>query len=189
MLNQDQQIKNFNQVGNTPEVWQICAEELLISSRLLFDNYSKIDFQGLAVGDPIPPEGRIFSVVKMLRAMALECFFKALWLKGDGHLAINGKYAKIPETDDHNLISLADKVSEKFDLNVTNDERHLLNRLSLSIAGGRYPIQQTWELAKIRSLPGGGKGSPTYWKFPIDEELFTSLVTRLIHTLEGTRDI
>ncbi|MFC1694074.1 hypothetical protein ACFL1R_11260 [Candidatus Latescibacterota bacterium] len=40
----------------------------------------------------------------MLHAMALECLFKALWLKEGGILADGGKYIKIPGINNHNLV-------------------------------------------------------------------------------------
>ena len=185
MLSEEIQINNFNKVGNKPSTWKWFAENLLLSGKLLYDEHLKVNLNKIKEGKtPSIDDIRLLGVIKMLRAMALECLFKALWLKSGGILAEGGKYIKIPGTSDHNLTSLSKKVSEKFKLNITEDEKDLLKRLSLSIPGGRYPIQKIWGLTKIQSLHGGGKGPPTCWQFPEDENLFDSLVNRLISIIE-----
>jgi len=185
MLSEEIQINNFNKVGNTPSTWEWYAENLLLSSKHLYDEHFKVDLKKIEKGETPSGEGtRLFGVIQMLRAMALECLLKALWLKGRGILADGGKYKKIPGTNDHNLISLSKKVPEKFNLNITSDEEYLLKRLSLSITGGRYPIQKKWEITKIQALHGGGKGPPTYWQIPKDEDLFVTLISRLKNIIE-----
>ena len=165
-----------------PETWRQCAEDLLISSCLLYNSYSSVDLTSLPVGAHVPDQGKIFGIIKMLRAMALECLFKALWLKKGGKLAKDGKYVKIPGTNDHNLLSLADRVSEKCGLSINSDDRELLKRLSLSISRGRYPINKIWELTKT---PPAGKVPAEWWRFPTDEQMFLSLLSRLTERLDS----
>ena len=68
---------------------------------------------------------------------------------------------------------------------MTDEERDLIKRLSLSITGGRYPIHKSWLITKIQRLFGGGIGPPSYWRFPKDEELFLNLVDRLTQMIEN----
>lgn len=185
MLSKEWQIKNFDTVANMSAIWQMCADELLISSQILYAKFSSVDVNDIKVGNVIPPEGRTFRIIKMLRAMALECLFKALWIKSGEILAINGKYKKISGTNDHNLVSLADKVLSKFAIKINGEERDILKRLSLDVTGGRYPIHKSWEATMIQSLFGGGKGPPTYWISGKDEKLFSVIVVKLTRLLEN----
>lgn len=185
MKNIERQTTNFDQVGNMPETWWLCADDLLISSRLLFEEYSKVDQASIKTGEVVPEKARVFGVVRMLRAMALECIFKALWIKSGETLAKDGKYFKIPNTNDHDLLTLLDAIKTKFSFSTNSKERDFLKRLSLSIAGGRYPIHKSWESTMLQSLHGGGIGSPYYWVFPTDEKTFSSLITKLIKLLEN----
>ena len=177
MISKDRQIKNFNKIKNTPTAWQYYAENLLLSSKYLWGVFSRGVLKKIEKGEnPSAKSSRIFGVAQMLRGMALECLFKAIWLKGGGKLAIDGKYKGIPYTNDHNLISLYEEVSKKIDLNITDDEKHLLKRLSLVITVGRYPIPKKWDYNK--------KGYPKGWSIKKDEKLLDSLVNRIIKYIE-----
>jgi len=184
MLSEKRQREQFEKTGNSPLAWYISFIQLYTASKLLYDQFSKVDIYSINADNPMPPELMVFGVIKMIRAMALEDLFKAIWLKGYNNLVENGKYQGIPGTNDHDLISIADKVSETIDCKINASERDLLKRLSFSITGGRYPIQKLWEVTRIQSLYGGGKGPPTYWTFPKDEEFFESLILRLKHIFE-----
>jgi hypothetical protein len=127
---------------------------------------------------PTSDEWRITGVIIMLRAMAVECLLKALWLKSGGQLAKNGKYRGIPGTRDHDLASLADKVTERLSLNLSDSESDLLQRLSCNIAGGRYPIQKNWNL-NMQPQAGGDRRRTTDMLPDYDDDLFTSLVSKL----------
>ncbi|MBN1294945.1 MAG: hypothetical protein JXB48_24125 [Candidatus Latescibacteria bacterium] len=180
MLSEERQREMYNRIGNLPVAWYNCFDRLLTASELLFNQIFKINDEGSINDSALKPrELEVFSVVKMLRAMALEDLFKALWLKSGEELVNDGEYKKIPNTNDHNLIFIADKVSEKIDCEINAPERDLLKRLSLSITGGRYPIQSSWVNSKIQKYFGGGFGPPGVWHFPKDEKLFDTLVERL----------
>ncbi|MFC1509178.1 hypothetical protein ACFL60_05775 [Candidatus Omnitrophota bacterium] len=188
MISEERQKEQYNKSGNFPRAWYFSFSSLLTASKILYDKYPTIDCEK-SIRDGTPPMPTefmmVFGVIKMLRAMALEDLLKALWLKGGGILVEKGKYQKIPETNDHDLISIADKVSGIVDCGFNAQERDLLKRLSLSITSGRYPIQSSWVKSKIQKLHGGGMGPPSGgWSFPRDEELFESLVLRLTHIFE-----
>ena len=185
MISEKRQIDNFNRVANERVSWALCGHSLITSSQILFSEYDKVDLDKLNTGDPLPPAGTIFDVVKMLRAMALECYLKALWVKSGGTLATDGKYITIPGTSNHDLLTLIDSLSDKVDLAISIEDLHLLKRLSLSISGGRYPIQRTWKSGKMQKLPNGGEGPLSCWTFPADEDLFASLVARIQQNLEA----
>lgn len=186
----DKQKKQFDKFGNTPLAWQLCAEDLLIASQLISEDYSDANLKKFAKGDVDLLKARMFFLNKMLRGMALECIFKALWLKGDGCLAKDGKYLKIPDTEEHNLVSYTDKVSEKIELNIIRNRkmRNMLKRLSLFIFSARYPILKNWDLTRIELQPNGGKSIPTYWNSPSDDRLFESCLSELKNILNYEDD-
>ena len=92
MISEERQINSFNKAGNLPSVWHLYAENLMLSSQLIFER-STVDLKRIEEGKTPSAEGiRLFGVMQMLRAMAFECLFKALWLKGGGILAAKGRY-------------------------------------------------------------------------------------------------
>jgi len=96
MLSEERQIDNFNNVGNSYSIWHYYAENLLLSSKFLYDEYIKVDLKRIKEQNTPPGQGmRLLGVIKMLRAMTLECLFKALWLKKGGLLAVGGKCKQI----------------------------------------------------------------------------------------------
>ncbi|MFC1694075.1 hypothetical protein ACFL1R_11265 [Candidatus Latescibacterota bacterium] len=45
MINEERQINNFNEVGNMSLAWRIYAENLLSSSKHLYDEHLKVDLK------------------------------------------------------------------------------------------------------------------------------------------------
>lgn len=176
MISDDLIKENHNKIGNVPIIWKYYSEFLFKASKDLYDQFKKhleVDFTSIQVGDPAPIELSFFRVVYMFRAMALECLFKGLWLKGGGILVQNGKLKNITGND-HNLRSLANKVSKKIDLKISKEEKGLLDKLSRYIIAGRYPIPKKWQNLKNIKFLG----------IPSDDRLFEKLVNRLIKIFE-----
>ena len=88
--------------------------------------------------------GEMHGVARMLRGMAFECLFKALFLKYGGQLSTKGKYRGIPNTKDHDLCSLEREVSKLSQIELNTTERRMLARLSFFIVYGRYPIRRSF---------------------------------------------
>src|SRR5439155_2222868 len=108
---------------------------------------------------------KAFPLEIMLRGFALECLFKALWVKRGNVLASQGKLQKIPDVGNHELLQLADKL----ELECEPKERDLLKCLVLfTTSVGRYPIATAWSKTRIQEAFGGGKAPPTYWMSPGD---------------------
>jgi hypothetical protein len=114
----------------------------------------------------------------MLRGMAIEVLLKGLWVDYGGTLTENNQYKKISGTLEHNLLSLAEGISKVVSLTLSSDERFLLERLSISIVSGRYPIQKKWETMKPRELPTGDYGPLEIWYIPKDDIAFSAMVDK-----------
>jgi len=166
----------FDRLGNDWDLWLSQTDALLSASEIL----------NISCGNPPkPPDDpwdfiKIHSVVKMLRGMAIECLLKAIWLKTGGTLTNNkGKYRTIPGTKDHDLYSLATKVSENTELGLTTEEMKILSRLSFAITSGRYPIQKS--LTARPSTPNTDEIIKwNKWEIPKDDEQFESIVDKLM---------
>ena len=132
----------FDTVGNNIDLWYWKSLALLSSAEAVENSCGQIP------SDPKNEEEvyrwmELHGITRMLRGMAIECMFKALWLKHGGRLADKGKYKSIPGTKDHDLCSLEDKMAEKVHTGLNTEERRLLARLSFFIVYGRYPIRKS----------------------------------------------
>ena len=184
MLSEKWQKQNYERTGNDPTPWRGSAEDLLHAAQVLYIRYPSLKcVKAGTARSPSIKALQVLGVVRMLMAMALECLFKGAWINAGRTLVRNGVYEKIPHTNDHDLESLADKISKATRLNFTPAEREMLSRLSLWIVAGRYPIQRNWEVTKIRRLRTGGQGPPTFWRFRTDDDLFDAVLTKLTNEL------
>ena len=173
------QLEAYDHIGNMPVAWlrearilQVCSANLAKDCPVLNGTWIDRDWDGV-----LPVES--FGVVQMLRGMALECLLKGLWLKAGGTLASDGLYRKIPDTRDHDLVSVSTAVSSKSHLEITAPERDLLRRLSVAISSGRYPIPKNWETQKFKHLPRGEFHSGLLWRLPSDEATYVKLTDKL----------
>ena len=168
-------IKQYNMVANEPVSWWITADNLLVASRFLClhsaHQLSGKEFFELHKKPPLPDETKVYGVIQMLRGMAVEALLKGLWVDYGGTLAENGRYKKIPDTTEHQLVSLVEKVSTVINLDLSSDERSVLEKLSISIIDGRYPIRKLWETRKPEKLP--------IWYVHRDEEIMASMISKL----------
>ncbi|MDP3028211.1 MAG: hypothetical protein Q8O04_01675 [Deltaproteobacteria bacterium] len=182
MLSDDWQLKQYHKVGNDHSAWMSSAEDLLAASRMLRKLKNAFDIESVGVGDTIPDEGRIHPVELMLRGFAVECLLKALWVKQGGTICSDGEYVGVLGAGDHDLLQLCNANKLTFSQN----QRDVLKRLSVFMTSiGRYPIASHWRKTKIQSTLGGGKGPPTYWVTPSDDEIYDSIVKILHEALDS----
>jgi hypothetical protein len=166
-------IHSFDHRCNCAPDWFEKADQLLFSSKILCD---KCGFLNTQKDDIFAGDIKILWVINMLRAMAIECLLKGAWLLSGEILAENGLFRGIPGTNNHQLLSLA----EKIDINFSNDECILLDRLSYCITFGRYPVQKNHSIGQKIPHPTGSNGVPGYqWTLPRDEKLIESIIEKL----------
>lgn len=183
--------EQYDLTGNNAYSWWSAAERLFSGSKYLclhsaYHTLDSDEILSLVKSDQglLPPEPlRIGGVIMMLRGMGIECLLKALWVDNGRELAADGKYQKIPGSTEHNLMSLSDKVGAVVKLDLTADDRYVMERLSVYIVTGRYPIPRNWEVTKPKSLPRGVFGSITNWEFPTDERTYNQMVEKLTSKL------
>jgi len=181
MNSKPSELKTFNDRGNNYREWLHTADDLLAAINFLCKHSYHLSPNWGSIMEHFPNynELRITGVILMLRAMMVECLLKALWLKGGGKLAYDGKYRKIPDTNDHAPLTLVDKVSEKIPLTLCADERDFLKRLSHNIVSGRYPIHKDWKIHK-QPQAGGDKRRTQGLMIPnYDDDLYVSIVYKL----------
>ena len=175
MLPEKRQIENFDNVANSLIAWQLSADSLLVSAKLLKGNRDNFDPDALNIGDPVPDEGKVLFPEIMLMGYAFECLLKALWLKNGNKIAENGAYKSVKGIAAHDLPELAKAAG----LNLSSKERDILRRVFYFMrSAGRYPTPMKWEQNKIQKLFGGGKGLPVYWTAPSDDDELKNIFER-----------
>ena len=91
----------FDRIGNDHRRWISLANDLLRASVALRE---RTPFEASA---QTQPGGDVVRPMLLLRAFALEGFFKAMWLRAGNVLAVAGQFEKVPGIDNHNLVELA----------------------------------------------------------------------------------
>jgi len=174
----------YDDWANDPLSWALAADRLLVSSRLLSEHFPHYRGEEALRNTPADAaEYMIFPCIAMLRAMALECLLKGAWVLHGGSLAKGGAYRTIPNTKDHELRTLADALERQNITTFTQEERRFLQRLSLFIISGRYPVHKYATSPRPDPAVDGIKmrkgESADYWLFPQDDERFQSLLGKL----------
>jgi hypothetical protein len=163
----------YERVGNFPRAWQMCADQLLLASRIL-QKEAAADESVSSLSTQVAPVGL------MLRGMAVECLLKALWIKNGNKLTVNGRFLGIPRTGSHDLNQIAAEVGVKRNAL----EVDVLRRLTHFIEyGGRYPVPKRVEAMKLTESPLGGKSIATTWTTPSDNLVFDGVVSELERAL------
>lgn len=165
--------------GNKWYPWVLKAQELIASAEILRSEcttrkYFPNDLDKYEDAMEAPG-AKVFATILMLWAMAVECFLKALWLKSGEKLIISGQYKKIPNTNDHQLDTLAGAISKKGIFVFTDQEMNLLYRLSPFIVLGRYPIQKEVAIQNKKAPKGMETGG---WSLPGDDILLGNFLGR-----------
>jgi hypothetical protein len=166
--------------GNKWYPWVLKAQELNASAEILRAEYTTRNYLPNDLDkyeDTMGSSGsKVFNVILMLWAMAAECFLKALWLKHGEKLMIGGRYKKIPDTNDHQLDTLAEALSRRGIFDFTETEIDVLYRLSPFITSGRYPISKEFVIRNRnapKEMESGG------WSLPQDDILLGNLFMRI----------
>ncbi len=178
--------RDHEEYGNKWYPWLRSADDLLSSAELLREQcitrkYFPNDLDKYE-DELNSPGGKVFNVILMLWAMAAECLLKALWLKSGEKLIVNKQYSKIPNTNNHDLCSLAEVISSKGAFHFLDSDLDVLYRLSPFITLGRYPIQKEVTI-RNRHAPKGFES--VGWSFPLYDNLFGDLIHRLFEVFRA----
>ena len=173
-------------IGNLPDSWVRKANELLISSALLYERYSEIDHS-----DPrehLKPEAQVLEIILMLRGMAIECFLKAIWLDKGQNFIKDGRFRNIPNSGNHDLVAIANEVFTLMDMKISSEERRILERLTLSIERGRYPISKKPSPNRMAMRRKNENDLEVHfnleWSLSKDESQFDSFISKLMNVLQ-----
>jgi hypothetical protein len=180
--------QKFDKTGNNPMEWVFSADSLLAACRFLSLHSSHLREEAPSERFPTFDEYRIHDVIVMLRAMAIECLLKALWLKSGNKLAKNGKYCPIPNAKDHDLLSLYNAIADNYQITLTKGEKDFINRLSGNITAGRYPIQRNLEKNRKPLVTAQLTRMPTVMILNPDNDYFHSIVEKIKVPLKGDID-
>jgi len=141
----------FDARGNAAGPWWWFGKNLLVAADVL-SQHTEVDPGRLLVAG----QGRAFRTAMailgpmlMLRACAIECLLKAVYLDGGNILAKDGRYHK-PPAPDHDLVGLARLAG----LSASPTVEAMLAKLQRWITAGRYPIETSWQ----RSFPDDASG-------------------------------
>jgi hypothetical protein len=167
----------YEDLGNEPTVWSLFGRNLLLAADVL---HERAELQQAKAGSEIGFEALAISgAMLMLRACAIECLLKALYLATGEALAAGGRYAAPPGRS-HDLLALARAAK----LSMSKDEEVLLARLSRWVTAGRYPIQT--DASKTFNVPGLSSERRSGWDAP-DESGFWRLRERLVAVPDDQR--
>ena len=112
----------------------------------------------------------------MVKAAALEALLKARAVDQGHRFVEDGKFnPPVTVRNSHDLVRLAEHTA----LDLSHEEEELLQRLSLFLEGGRYPIAKDWDKElRPASDPADGKVQALYHSSS-DEKLFEGFLKRL----------
>lgn len=123
-------------------------------------------------GDVVMPQ--VLCVRAMLLGYALECAFKALWLKRGNVLIRDGRYVGVKGAQDHNLLQLA----RASGFLPSAKETDVLTRLSkFARFAGRYPVGKAPDEAKPDGLTQEDVGFFSRMDFRVAESLLNKVVS------------
>ena len=174
----------FDYMANSPHFWKQKALDLLMASRILrqAEESSEMEIDGKKVKMPFL---RSFWTKLMIRAFALECLIKALWLKNGNTLYRDEKYVGIGGMRCHDL----SKMFETVGIILSDEKRNLLDRLSaVSVAHGRYPFPSKKNLFDKFNRGKNGEFR-VEWSSPPDDSLFAEIQEHLMSKLQYQPEI
>lgn len=168
---------NYAEYGNNYRWWIDKAENLLISSNILerayLDAEEKMKTEKTG---KVPVEYWCCSSMYFLKAMAMESYLKAVYLKKGGKLCDNNHYIGNKK---HNLLNWAKETELEKELK--EDEKTLLEDLSFVINyWGRYAIPLSSEdfRKKVKGIIGI---QPLYKCNPVkDLSIFEGIISKII---------
>ena len=174
----------FDDLANSPYFWKEKALDLLMASKILrqAEESYEMEIDGEKVKVPFL---RSYWPKIMIRAFALECLIKALWLKNGNILYQGEKYVGIDGMKLHHL----SKMFEAVGIILSDEKRNLLDRLSaVSVADGRYPFPSKKNLFDKFNRGKNGEFR-VKWSLPQDDSLFTEIQEHLMSKLQYKPEI
>ena len=115
----------------------------------------------------------LLSVRAMLLGYALECGFKALWVRRGNKIVRNGRYGGVTGAKDHNLVQLA----QAADFIPKPAETDVLRRLSKFVRfAGRYPVAKTTDEMRPDELTQADVGFFSKREFRLAESILNKVV-------------
>jgi hypothetical protein len=125
----------------------------------------------------------VFAVRAMLMGYAIECALKGFWVSKGNVIASNGRYVRIPNTGDHNLL----QISQAVGFEPTAKEADVLKRLSIfATFAGRYPIAKTSEGMAPNNIPAVGPVDVAFFSKQ-DFRVTQSVLNKIIALISGKK--
>jgi hypothetical protein len=155
--------KHYDETANDPIAWLDAANENLIAADVIDEAMAAAQKrQG-----PIEHAMRLTWKSRMLRAYAVECLLKAIYVKNGNKLGDGGELDKGAFPTNHNLVSMWRRVCLP---SLTPERQSLLMKLShISTSLGRYPIAMRYDKPK----PDVANNSQMAWTTSEDQALAT----------------
>lgn len=185
MISDDENKRFFDKAANNLELWLHRADDLFIASNVLMERIESKKSSKPSFFDTNPKiYGIIFPAI-MLRAFAVECFLKALWISKGNKVATNGVYKIHPlKKEDHDLV----EISKSVGFTLHSNEEEILNRLSkFGKSFGRYPVARKWQEQKYKGNKFGSisvLGRSDYDRLQVDK-----LIERLKQTISFKNNV
>lgn len=167
----------YDMTGNNFRAWHASVELLTQAAKKV-----KYESPPPTIGDG---EGMfsINGVYAMLLGYAIECALKGLWVKAGQVIAKDGKLVRIRGVGTHQIGELLRRVREVADVEVSEIELNVLDRISAFVLfAGRYPISTDAAAMRARPVPTGGTQVPRFFSqedFRIAELLLNRFTTAL----------
>lgn len=169
-------------VGNNPAEWATKARNLIKAAGLVKKSCPQYKTDWMKTSPQSIPsweEIDLFSIVQMLKAMALESYLKAIWLKVGEKLFHNQKYIGLPKIKDHDLPAIMGALAKDHKVSFSAKELNIAKRLTVCIFSGRYPLSKKKRPAVRNPFPHDGMLPPGMWVIGSDDDIFEALVRRL----------
>ncbi len=151
MFDDKRNIARFEQNANDAETWKGSANGLFVSYNLLWNEYKvAISEMQSRKNGPVPINFNVLGPALILLAMGIESLLKSVWIKKGGRHAENGKLVKSLGSG-HDLVNIANQIG----VILTTDEKDILERLTLYIEFGRYPVGTCWQKGAFKKTKYG----------------------------------
>lgn len=164
-------VEAFDDRGNAPGTWWWFGKNLFTAADILRQHWL-LGEKTAGARRNILVAVAVHGPMLMLRACAIECWLKALYVDGDNKVAVKGRF-KPPPGKPHNLVSLASHAKLALD----EEEVAMLAKLQRWITAGRYPIELSWQASY--PPPKADRDPMMSWG-DADEALLESLRSRLL---------
>lgn len=167
-MTEAEQKQMFDDMANNPLEWSAAANDNLVAADVIDAAMAAATSraaQGMAAATE--PVMRLSWKSRMLRAYAVECLLKAIFVKNGNKLGDGGMIIRNAFPTNHDLVEMW-TVAGLTPLPAKDERRHLLEKLAqISTSLGRYPIAMRWNKPK----PDLVKNSLMDWTTSEDQKL------------------